>query len=98
LTSFVEEAAAKEGELKTEIAGLEDDMVSDKDALASATSMRNEQNEEFAAEEADMKETIGLLGEALVVLKKVQFVQKGTQAEHDALVQVRSIVQRVKSP
>merc|ERR1719181_58769 len=40
LTSFVEEAAAKEGELKTEIAGLEEDIAADKEALASATAMR----------------------------------------------------------
>jgi len=94
LTSFVEEAAAKEGELKTEIAGLEDDIVADKDSLASATSMRNEANAEFATEEADMKETIGLLTEALEVLNKVQLVQKGSKAERTALVQVRNIVQR----
>merc|ERR1719326_2709372 len=50
LTSFVEEAAAKEGELKTEIAGLEDDIAADKDALASATAMRAEQNAEFETE------------------------------------------------
>merc|ERR1719379_239149 len=47
LTSFVEEAAAKEGELKTEIAALEEDIAADQDALQSATSMRNEQNAEF---------------------------------------------------
>jgi len=95
LTSFVEEAAAKEGELKTEIAGLEDDIVADKDSLASATSMRNEQNAEFTTEEADMKETITLLTEALEVLNKVQLVQKGSKAEHTALVQVRDLVKRV---
>merc|ERR1740138_1069948 len=32
LSSFVKEAAAKEGELKTEIAGLEEDIAADKEA------------------------------------------------------------------
>jgi len=40
LGSFVEEAAAKEGELKTEIAGLEEDIAKDTDALATATKTR----------------------------------------------------------
>merc|ERR1719181_1759088 len=40
LTSFVEEASAKEGQLKTEIAALEEDIAADKEALASATAMR----------------------------------------------------------
>ena len=40
LGAFVEEAAAKEGQLKTEIAGLADDIAADQDSLASATSMR----------------------------------------------------------
>merc|ERR1719478_922353 len=56
LTSFVEEAAAKEGQLKTEIAGLEDDIAADQEALSSATALRNEENHKFEAEAADMKE------------------------------------------
>jgi len=52
LESFVEEAAAKEGQLKTEIAGLTDDIAADQDALASATSMRAKENAEFKTEEA----------------------------------------------
>ena len=44
LESFVEEAAAKEGELKTEIAGLEADIAKDTEALKTATAMRNEES------------------------------------------------------
>merc|ERR1719454_1998645 len=95
LTSFVEEAAAKEGELKTEIAGLEDDIAADTDALASATALRNKENEEFKAEEADMKETLALLSEAIGVLGKVQLTQKGSTEEHQALLQVSEIVKKV---
>jgi len=92
LNGFLEEAAAKEGELKTEIAGLEEDIAKDKDALASATAMRASENKEFSEEEADLKETLGLLAEAINVLSKVQLLQKPTKA---SLVQVRSIVQRM---
>jgi len=93
LSSFVEAAAAKEGELKTEIAGLESDIASDTEALASATSMRNKENEEFAVEAADMKETLTLLSEAVGVLSKVQLVQKPA-AHQAALLQVKEIVKR----
>merc|ERR1719261_1035712 len=40
LEAFVEEAATKEGQLKTEIGQLEDDIAEDKDSLASAISLR----------------------------------------------------------
>merc|ERR1719456_772811 len=68
LTGFIEEAAATEGQLKTEIAALTEDIAADKDALSSATSMRDEENKEFLAEEADMKETLDLLSQAIAVL------------------------------
>merc|ERR1719281_1380449 len=94
LESFVEEAAAKEGELKTEIAGLEEDIASDTDALKTATALRAKENEEFLAEEADVKETLGLLSEAIGVLSKVQLVQK-PETHKEALVQVQSLVKRM---
>jgi len=94
LGSFVEEATAKEGELKTEIAGLTDDIAADTEALASASSMRDESNKEFETEAADFKETLGLLAEALTTLSKVQLIQK-PQAHQEALVQVRRLVSRV---
>jgi len=103
LTGFIEEAAATEGQLKTEIAALEDDIAADKDALASATSMRAEENKEFSAEEADMKETLSLLSEAISVLSKVQLMQKHAgkaelaKAQAAALVQVRAFAERVKA-
>jgi len=96
LEAFLEDAAAKEGELKTEIAALEEDLASDREALATATSMRNEEHENFLAEEADLKETLGLLREAISVLSKVQLVQK-PEAHKEALLQVDGIVHRVSS-
>jgi len=94
LGSFVKEAAAKEGELKTEIAGLEEDIAADTEALSTATALRNEENGKFQTEEADMKETLGLLSEAVSVLSKVQLVQK-PEAHQEALVQVQNIVRHV---
>jgi len=95
LSGFLEEAAAKEGELKTEIAGLTDDIAKDQDALESATSMREKENGEFKTDEADAKETLGLLGEAIGVLGKVQLLQKQKKPTKVALVQVRDIVHRI---
>jgi len=98
LTTFLEEAAAKEGELKSEIAGLEEDIAADEDALASATAVREKEEKAFKGEEADMKETIALLKEAVAVLQKVQLLQKhggakdATKHAETVLLQVRSIV------
>jgi len=102
LESFLEKAAGKEGELKTAIAGLEEDIAEDTDALASATSMREEENKEFLGEQADMKETLGLLSEAISVLNKVQLVQKSKgpaasqKAAAAALIQVRELARGFK--
>jgi len=73
---------------------LEEDIAADTEALASATALRNEENDKFEAEEADMKETLGLLAEAVSTLSKVQLLQK-PQAHKEALLQVRNIVRRV---
>merc|ERR1719276_199714 len=103
LNAFVEEAAGKNGQLKTEIAGLEDDIADDKAALATATSVRAEENKDFLAEESDIKETLDLLSQAIGVLQKVQLLQKhgdavGSKAEAQALLQVRSLVHGFKVP
>lgn len=94
LEAFLEEAAGKEGELKTEISGLEDDIAEDNSALANARSVRDKENEEFAAFEADSKESIGLLAQAVEVLSKVQLVQKGDAQVDSALLQVKKVVER----
>jgi hypothetical protein len=94
LTSLLEEGVAKEAELKTEIAALEDDIAKDKDALASATAMREKENAEFLAEQADLKETLSLLSEAIAVLGKVQLVQK-PESHKEALIQVQGLVKRM---
>lgn len=99
LEAFVEEAAAKEGQLKTEIGSLEEDIESDKSSLASATELRSKENAEFSAEESDLKETLDLLGQAIGVIAKASQLQikKGAVAGAHvkaALLQVRKLVQR----
>jgi len=101
LETFLQQAVGQEAELKTEIAGLEDDIAKDNDALATATGVRDKENAAFLTEEADMKESLSLLSQAVQVLAKVQLVQKqkgktaGAQKEAAALVQVRALVQRL---
>jgi hypothetical protein len=91
LSAFIEEAAAKEGELKTEISQLEQDIADDTTALKTATANREEEHQTFLAEEADFKETRGLLQEAVAVLDKVQLLQKqGKKAPPALAAQART--------
>jgi chromosome segregation ATPase len=99
--AFVEEAAGTSGQLAEEIKGLKSDIEEDEAALDSANEQREKENEAFQAEEADMKETIELLGQAVSTLSKVQLLQKKGQhvsarEQGAALVQIRQVVKRVK--
>jgi len=96
LEAFVEEGAAKEGQLKTEIAALEEDISADQDSLASAVALREKEAAEFATEEADSKETLELLGQAIGVLGKASLAQTKKSGAHvrAALIQVQNIVKR----
>jgi chromosome segregation ATPase len=77
LTAFIEESVAKEGQLKSEIAALEEDIAQSTEALQTATAQREKEHDEFLGEEADMKETRGLLIEAINTLSAVQLLQVG---------------------
>lgn len=97
LEAFLEEAAGKEGELKTEIEGLADDISEDNAALGTATSVRQKEADEFEAMEADSKESIGLLTQAIDVLTKAQTLAQTGQGSHvdqQALIQVRNVVSK----
>jgi len=89
LTAFLEEAVAKEGQLKTEIEGLASDISEDQDALAQATGVREKENSAFTAEEADMKETLSALSQAIEVLSKVQLVQKDKEGSHKVIAEAQ---------
>jgi hypothetical protein len=99
LTAFIEEAAATEGQLKTEIAGLAADIEEDTTALETATGVREKEHSDFLEVEADMKETRGLLKGAMDTLSKVQLLQRGSSAQEKraaraALVQVKNLVRK----
>ena len=96
LEAFLGEAAGREGELKTKISTLSDDIDSDNSAIAQASGVRDKENAEFAASEEDLKESIALLKEAIATLTKAQtLVQTGKSASlQTALVQIRSVVHK----
>merc|ERR1719478_314306 len=98
---FLEETAGTSAELKTEIAGLAQDIADDQDALATATEQRHKENEAFLVEEADLKECIGALTQAVGVLSKVQLIQKkgGSTAAvaaeaRESLLQLQRVAQK----
>jgi len=99
--AFVEEAAGTDGKLTEEIKGLKSDIADDEAALDAANEQREKESEAFQAEEADMKETIDLLGSAVTTLQKVQLLQKNNQhvsaqQQGAMLLQMRQVVKRVR--
>lgn len=97
LSNFIEEAAGRSGELKSQIAALASDIADDQDAIATATATRDEEKAAFLTEEADMKETKKLLEEALEVLSKVQLLQKEGKPLSREQEQLRTVLVQVKA-
>jgi len=97
LTTFLEEAAAEEAELKTEISGLESDIAADEDALKEATAVREKEMTAFQDSEADMKETLQLLGEAITTLSKVQLLQKHGKPVMQQSKQAEAVLLQVRN-
>mmetsp|Transcript_115190 Transcript_115190/g.215729 ORF Transcript_115190/g.215729 Transcript_115190/m.215729 type:complete len:709 (-) Transcript_115190:56-2182(-) len=86
--SQLEENAGTSGTLKAEIEGLQDNIKDFEESLSAATTQRDSEKEAFEAEEADLKETIALLTEAIKVLSEASAVQE------PMLLQVRKLVTR----
>merc|ERR1719161_2689966 len=76
LSAKIEEYAALQAQLKTEIEKLEEDIAKNQKALETATAQREKEKAEFEAQEADLKEALSALKQALDVLGKVQLMQK----------------------
>lgn len=101
LAATIEESAALEGELKTQVEALTSDIEEDKTALETAESIREGENTEFVASEKEMKETLDALGNAIEVLEKVNLLQKHNGAakvsvpllDAQSLLQVHRAVQ-----
>jgi len=102
LSAAIEEGNARAAQLETEIGELKDEIAENEESVEKATQMREKEKEEFDAEAADSMEAITAMKEAVKVLSKVQLVQKNTPSEvnttdvADALVQVRTIVSRMR--
>lgn len=103
LGATIETGTARAAELKTQIAGLQEDMAEDVDARDQAAAIRQKEKDDFEAQDEDLSESSGLLKEAVAILSKVQLVQKNAQTpqqpvvnEADAFVQVKSLVDRIK--
>lgn len=97
-TAFLEEAAATEAQLKTEIEGLAADIKEDQESLATAEGVRAKDKADFETSEADMKETLAALKGAVDILSKVQLLQKGKGGDAKAtakiLLQIRGAVEK----
>merc|ERR1719506_1018526 len=70
LTSTIEEKTALSAQLKGEIEGLEAEMEKAKEAIETATAMREEEKAEFTAEEKELIDTVDALTRAVEVLGK----------------------------
>jgi hypothetical protein len=70
LEGTIEKTIAKSETLKVEIASLEKEIAENKEALATATQIREKQSAEFTAEEKEMIQSIRALDSAITVLKK----------------------------
>jgi hypothetical protein len=71
LSSKIEELQGSTGGLSSECAQLRTDMMNNEQARATAESVRNQENEEFVAEEADMVAGIEQMDEAITTLSEI---------------------------
>jgi len=71
LSSKIEELQGSTGGLSSECAQLRTDMMNNEQARATAESVRNQENEEFVAEEADMVAGIDQMDEAITTLSEI---------------------------
>jgi len=102
LNAFIEESSASVTQLTGEVEALNVVIAEGQKALDTATGIRQEDEAAFTTEEADMKETLGMLREAVAVLSKVNLAQKTASAPlpaaaMESLAQVRRVVSRFTS-
>merc|ERR1719146_361316 len=84
LTSTIEEKTALSAQLKGEIEGLEAEMAKAKEAIDTATAMREEEKAEFTTEEKELIDTVDALTRAVEVLGK-----------HHSFLQVEATLKRM---
>merc|ERR1719399_2770104 len=84
LTSTIEEKTELSAQLKGEIEGLEAEMAKAKEAIDTATAMREEEKAEFTTEEKELLDTVDALTRAVEVLGK-----------HHSFLQVEATLKRM---
>jgi len=89
MEAFLEESAGLAAELKTKIETGKAELAEDQDALATAEKQREKEAGEFAKEEADLKECLTPLKDAVAVLEKVQLLQKKGHSAAEAMQEAR---------
>jgi len=99
--TFIEAGAGNSARLSTEIDGLKGDIEEAQAALDAGNAQREKESESFQAEEADMKETIGLLKQAVSKLQAVQLMQKKGHAvpkeqQGEVLLQIKTVAKSVR--
>lgn len=80
LKSDIETLLAEEADLAIGIKSDQKSIANEKKALALATSIRKKEADSHRAEVADLRETVDLLGRAVLVLSKVQLLQKSNRS------------------
>jgi hypothetical protein len=71
LSSKIEELQGSTGGMSSEANQLRQDMMANENARAEAESIRNKEHDSFVSEEADMKQAIGQMNEAIDTLSEV---------------------------
>jgi len=90
--------SGKSAELKATLAQLEKELAANQEALATATEVREKENEEFNADEKDMMSSIGAMKNAVLVLGKhhgQSFLQK--QVHEDVKATLSHVLSKSKS-
>jgi len=88
LNSAIEMLTAKDQQLTTDIAELKRQIAEDEDALASSTSLRAKEAEEFHQNEMDSIQAVGNLKAAVVALQK----HHGEALSQEAMLQLQQVL------
>lgn len=86
LESEIAELQARNGELSTQVAGLNADMTANKAAQKSATDIRKSSKKSFEEMEEDLEKGIGQMKEALDVLTSIALNQGSTRTKKEAML------------
>jgi len=81
LSAFVEQAAAKKGELKTEIATLDGDIANDMEAIQTAAAVRENEKADALKDITSLKESRGVMDKAGDTLKDATLVQRSQESQ-----------------